>query len=181
MKILRQCDNFDRANLIIIAGIVILMAAMIINQKRVVNSAIVNPKSISPVQNKTLKEADQKLYKMVFEQEDKGDIKRALVEIDKIINSQPDHAQSWVYQARLYKKQAILSKSSHSYRMALEADSKFLHKQYYLFIADEVMELILSAIPKFKREKKLKPNDTDVKRTLRDLYYLRRKVAGGCE
>ncbi|MGA1870006.1 MAG: tetratricopeptide repeat protein [bacterium] len=181
MKIVKQFDNFDRLNCIIIAALIILIAVMILNEKGEVTSAVVDQPSISPIKNKILREEDQKIYKLVFEHEEKRDFQKALSEINNIIQNKPDRAQSLVYQARLYRKQAMLGKSAQSYRRALEADSKFLDKNYYLFINKEVIALLSSAIPKFKREKNLKPNDSEVKQTLRDLYYLRRKVAGGCE
>jgi len=50
-----------------------------------------------------------------------------------------------------------------------------------MFIGHEVNELVKESLPKFGREKKLKPKDETVKNALTDLYYLQRVLAGGCE
>jgi len=34
---------------------------------------------------------------------------------------------------------------------------------------------------KFGREKSLKPKDKNVRKALEDVYYLQRRLAGGCE
>jgi hypothetical protein len=56
-----------------------------------------------------------------------------------------------------------------------------MDKKTPLFIGHEVKELVKESLPKFGREKKLKPKDKTVRNALKDLYYLQRVLAGGCE
>jgi hypothetical protein len=50
-----------------------------------------------------------------------------------------------------------------------------------MFIGHEINGLVTESLEKFGREVKLKPNDKEVRNTLEDLYYLQRRLKGGCE
>jgi hypothetical protein len=43
------------------------------------------------------------------------------------------------------------------------------------------MDIISEARSKLLREKKLKPGDKSISIALEDIYYLQRRIAGGCE
>ncbi len=121
------------------------------------------------------------IYKEVLTLEKKGEVDEAINRIKKIMKSRPEDAYSLVLLGRLYYKQGHLAQAVHSYRKAIQKDPDYVDKNTPLFIGDEIMKLISSARGKLNREKKLKPNDMQIRTAINDIYYLQRRIAGGCE
>ncbi len=48
-------------------------------------------------------------------------------------------------------------------------------------MGDMIMDIISETRSKLLREKKLKPGDKSINVALEDIYYLQRRIAGGCE
>ena len=67
------------------------------------------------------------------------------------------------------------------YRRAVEMEPDYVDERTPLFIGKDLKAVVEEGREKFGREKALKPNDEDVKQTLEDVYYLQRRLAGGCE
>ena len=101
-----------------------------------------------------------------------------LVEIEK---SNPDNTQSIIYRAKLQYAQGQAAKAIHSYRLAINKTPDYVDKKTPLFIGKIIMEIITEARGKLLREKKLKPGDMSIRMALEDIYYLQRRIAGGCE
>ncbi len=101
--------------------------------------------------------------------------------LQEIKTAHPENPHSFIYDAQLQYGQGQLAQAIHSYRMAVDLDPDYVDKKTPLFISPEIMALITEARGKLSREKKLKPNDKSIKLALEDLYYLQRRIAGGCE
>ncbi len=104
-----------------------------------------------------------------------------MAEMKSIMEKYPEKPLSYAYLARLNLKEGKLGESIHNYRRAVEMEPDFVDKRTPLFIGDEIKEPVREGMEKFKRERALRPNDEEVKRTLKDVYYLQRRLAGGCE
>jgi hypothetical protein len=57
----------------------------------------------------------------------------------------------------------------------------YVDKRTPFFIGGKIKELVKEGLEKFGREKALRPKDKEVRRILKDLYYLQSRLAGGCE
>ncbi len=93
----------------------------------------------------------------------------------------PEKSLSYVYLAQLYLKQGKLRDAIHGYRLAVEMEPDYVDERTPLFIGDEIKELVTEGREKFSREKALKPKDKEVRKALKDVYYLQSRLAGGCE
>jgi len=108
-------------------------------------------------------------------------ISQALEKLEQIITAHPKNSMSSVYLARLHYQQGKIAAAIHSYRMAVDSEPDYVDEKTPLFLGSEIMDLITEARGKLKREKKLKPNDAGINLALEDVYYLQRRIAGGCE
>ena len=93
----------------------------------------------------------------------------------------PENPFTYVYLARFHLKEGRLGKSIQNYRRAIEMEPDYVDERTPLFIGDEIGELVVEGREKFGREKALKPKDKEVRRTLKDVYYIQSRLAGGCE
>jgi tetratricopeptide (TPR) repeat protein len=122
-----------------------------------------------------------KIYQDVISLKEQELYDEAMTKLQEVMEAYPGKAQSYVYLAQLSLKSGKLADSIHNYRLAVENDPDYMDKKTPMFIGHEVKELVKESLPKFGREKELKPNDKEVRNTLEDLYYLQRVLAGGCE
>lgn len=105
----------------------------------------------------------------------------AMEKLEAIKTAHPENPQSFVYEAQAQYGQGQIASAIHSYRLAVDNDPDYVDKKTPLFISHEIMTLITEARSKLNREIKLKPNDNSIKMALEDVYYLQRRIAGGCE
>ncbi len=83
--------------------------------------------------------------------------------------------------AEIFTEKGNLVNALSMYRHAIEMEPDLVDNKTPLFIGDSVMDLITVARGKLNREKKLKPNDATLTIALDNIYYLQRRIAGGCE
>ncbi len=104
-----------------------------------------------------------------------------MAKLKEIIKKYPENSLSYVYMAQLYLKQGELGDTIHNYRQAVEMEPDYVDERTPRFIGDEIKELVTEGREKFGREKELRPNDKEVRKALKDIYYLQGRLAGGCE
>jgi len=125
--------------------------------------------------------ADKKIYEAVNALKEQGLYAEAIAKLEGIVESYPDKSLSYVYLAEVLDKQGKLGDAIHTYRRAVEMDPDYVDERTPVFIGDDIKAAVEEGREKFGREKGLKPDDEDVKRALGDVYYLQRRLAGGCE
>jgi Flp pilus assembly protein TadD len=121
------------------------------------------------------------IYKEVIKLQKESNYSKAMTELEEIIRANPEKTQSYVLKAQLLNNLGELAEAVAMYRKAIEMDPDFVDKKSPLFIGNSVMEFIPEARGKLNREKKLKPGDKTIKAALENIYYLQRRIAGGCE
>jgi tetratricopeptide (TPR) repeat protein len=126
-------------------------------------------------------EADKKLYSGVDALKKQGRYGEAVAKLENIMRIYPDKSLSYVYLAQVLVKQGKLGDAIHNYRRAVEMEPDYVDERTPVFIGKDLKAVVEEGREKFGREKTLKPNDDDVKQALEDVYYLQRRLAGGCE
>lgn len=116
---------------------------------------------------------EQSIQEKKYEQAEKQ-----LLEIE---TSNPDNSQSLIYRAKMQFAQGQIAKAIHNYRLAVNETPDYVDKKTPLFIGNKIMDIISEARSMLLREKKLKPGDKSISIALEDIYYLQRRIAGGCE
>ena len=176
-------DWLDKISIIAIAGLVIVVGWMLgnhqINEKGSGNRGEITGEAADA--NASRVEANKRLYASVIDYQKKGLHDKAIAELDRIVKANPNNSLSYIYLAESYLAQGRLSHAIHNYRRAVEMNPDFVDPKAPLYKGDELKKLVTEGIPKLEREKKLKPEDEEVKQALKDVYYLQRRLAGGCE
>lgn len=105
----------------------------------------------------------------------------AMEKLKEIKAAHPKNPLSSVYMAQLQYEQGELAAAIHNYRIAVESEPDYVDKKTPLDIGDKILDLINESRSKLNREKKLRPGDKTIRLALEDIYYLERRIAGGCE
>ncbi len=121
------------------------------------------------------------LYASVVDLLKQKQFSQADSKLQEIEASNPDNPQSLIYRAKLQYGLGESATAIHSYRLAIDSSPDYIDKKTPLFMGDEIMDVISETRSKLLREKKLKPGDTSIDIALEDIYYLQRRIAGGCE
>ena len=176
-------DRFDKFNITVIALISLITIGMLANQEIIkrrlgLDEAAAAERALYYAEQMAL---NAKIYQDVISLKEQELYDDAMTKLQEVMKAYPGKAQSYVYLAQLSLESGKLADSIHNYRLAVENDPDYMDKKTPMFIGHEVKELVKESLPKFGREKKLKPKDKEVRNTLEDLYYLQRVLAGGCE
>jgi len=122
-----------------------------------------------------------RIYAEVISLQEAGDYQDALEKLKEINRNRGESAYGYVLEARIENKIGHLTTTLHAYRKAVEKDPDYVDKNTPLFIGTEIMDIITASRGKLNRERKLRPGDMDIRTAINDIYYLQRRIAGGCE
>jgi len=176
-------DWLDKLSIAAIVGLIIIAGGMLgnqqINERRSENRAQVDGRETKSYASQM--EVDKQIYASVITYQDKGLYAEAIAELDRIAKNNPKNSLSYIYLAESHLAQGRLSDAIRNYRQAVEMQPDYVDQRTPVFKGDEIKKLVTEGIPKLEREKKLKPKDEDVKQALKDVYYLQRRLAEGCE
>ncbi len=97
----------------------------------------------------------------------------------EIIKQDPKESFAYVYLARAYVGQNELPKSLINYATAVKLNPDFVDKKSPDKIGPELKALVRSALIETRKEEYNKL--PDARKSVKALYYLQRRLAGGCE
>jgi tetratricopeptide (TPR) repeat protein len=180
---MRAMDWLDKLSIVAIVIISVTAIVMLADQA-LVKRHNNNPGSETEEKSNPYalkEEANKQIYGEVTSYMGKGLYGEAMSKLEDIVKMYPDNPQSYVYLARVHLKQGRLGESLRNYRIAVEMEPDYVDERTPLFIGDEIEDLVEEGREKFGREKDLKPEDEEVRKTLKDIYYIQRRLAGGCE
>ncbi len=145
------------------------------------NSSAVNRQEAFVKQYELKIAKNNKIYKDVTSMIEQKKFPEAMDHLGKIMQENPDNPQSLIYKAQIEIGLGKLAEPIHTYRQAINAEPDYIDKKTPLFIGHSIMTLITEARAKLSREIKLKPGEQLIAIALDDIYYLQRRIAGGCE
>ncbi len=179
----QRMDRLDKLSIAVIAGLTLISMSMLVNRE-ITTRRQDNPGVGAKAEKDsyTLQmEVDKKIFQEVASCKGQGLYPEAMAKLTVIMKEHPEKSLSYVYLAQLYLKQGKLRDAIHGYRLAVEMEPDYVDERTPLFIGDEIKELVTEGREKFSREKALKPKDKEVRKALKDVYYLQSRLAGGCE
>lgn len=177
-------DLIHKLSIIAIIVLSIVTAGMLVQHQ----IAIKNDQAANVDQQADLKKSydqriaqDTETYKEVTQLVSEKQYSDALKKLEEVKTAHPENPLSSVYMAQIQYGQGKIASAVHSYRVAVDKEPDYIDKKTPLYIGDKIMALISEARSKLKREQKLKPGDKTISLALEDVYYLERRIAGGCE
>lgn len=177
-------DWFERINIMVLATLVLVTTGMLVRNEmehRTAGAGVVSGNELFKRHYSEIQARNATVYREVIELEEAGRLDQAMAKLRSIIKGRGDDAYAHLLMARLYYGQGHLADSIHAYRLAVEKDPDYVDKKTPLFHGEEIMERITESRTKLNREKKLKPGDRKILTAINDIYYLQRRIAGGCE
>ncbi|MDH3348435.1 MAG: hypothetical protein OEM02_10125 [Desulfobulbaceae bacterium] len=124
---------------------------------------------------------DTSIYKDVDTLQAKGLYSEALVTLEEIMGKHPSMSLSSVYLARLNVKLGHVEKAIADYRKAVEMNPDYVDKKASSFIGPEIKKFVTQSKSFVEKQLAENPDNKDSKRALKNIYYLQRRLAGGCE
>ncbi|MDH4317811.1 MAG: tetratricopeptide repeat protein [Desulfobulbaceae bacterium] len=124
---------------------------------------------------------DESIFKDVEALQAKGLYSEALASLEAIIEKHPNISLSKVYLARLYIKLGQMEKAIAEYRKAVEMDPDYVDKKAARFIGPEIKKFVTQSKLVIEKQLADNPDDKPSKKAIKDIYYLQRRLAGGCE
>jgi len=177
-------DLIQKFTLSALLVLIIVTTGMLIqNHMSVINSPVdtANPQlDLQKIYQQKIADNDI-LYASVVDFLKQKQFSQADAKLLEIEVSTPNNPQSLIYRAKLQYGLGESALAIHSYRLAIEKSPDYIDKKTPLYMGDEIMDIISEARSKLLREKKLKPGDTSIDIAIEDIYYLQRRIAGGCE
>lgn len=172
-------DKLSIATIVVLASVTVTMIAQSEMANRKQGNLNEDPTGEAAFEEK--KERNQRIYQDLLGEMEKGDLAQAKEALEAIMTKYPENAQSYVYMAQIHLEEGKLGESIQKYRHAVETDPDLVDERTPFFIGDKLENIVKEGTEKFKREKELKPGDETVDKVLKDVYYLQRRLAGGCE
>ena len=179
-----RMDWLDKFNITVIALISLITIGMVANQeimKRSQGDPDAQRKAEKAQYYAMQKEINAKIYKDVVSLKEQGLYEESMAKLQEVMKANPVNSQSFVYMAQLSVARGKLADAIHNYRQAVEKEPDYVDKRTPLFIGPDIKKQVTEGLVLFGREKMLKPNDKEVKVVLQNLYYLQRRLLGGCE
>lgn len=110
-----------------------------------------------------------------------GRQQEALLKLEELAGRYPGEAHGLLLKASLLAALGAQDQAVASYAAAVRLQGEYVDQKSPLSRRDEIARLtesgLATALPRLKSQ----PGDVALKQTVRDLYYLKSRLAGGCE
>ncbi len=177
-------DWLDKINITILAGLVAVTLGMLVQHglaaRQQGGAAVSSGTSIQKAYREQVAR-DARLYRDVRHLREQGETRQAMARLKAIMKAHPGNPYSFVAMARLDLADGRLTGAIANFRKAVDARPEYVDKKTPFYIGKEIEAVVTEALAKLPREKKLKPDDKSIVVALQNVYYLQRRLAGGCE
>jgi len=178
-------DWLDKLNIVAIAIFSLLTIGMVVNheieksKQPKVNQVELAAKKAKYYSEKLAKEKE--IYKEVLELKKQGSYTAAIAKVEEIKKANPGLSRSYVYLAEFYGSLGEMAQMIHNYRKAIEMEPDYIDKKTPLFIGKTIKKAVIEQKKVFERAIRTNRKDATIRTALKDVYYLQRRLAGGCE
>lgn len=178
-------DWLDKIGIAIISVLSLVTVGMLTNHEIATyqqGDNAVSPENGHEIEETRTVEFDPKIYAEVEELQKKGLYTEALAKLETIVAGYPRYSKSYVYMARLNINLGDIKKALQGYRTAVEMEPGYVDKKNEkLFIGRDIKKLVTESQRKIEQEVESGSGGKEAKKALKNIYYLQRRLAGGCE
>ena len=176
-------DRFDRLYLLIALIVVIAIAALLsgfgdagvagAGSKR-------NPALERAMQERARANFLLELYAPVEKLVALGNYTEAMLTLQGLEKTYPGEAHTAIMRGSILVKQGVLGEGLLQYTAAVKTNGDYVDAKSSLNRRDELTRLVDSALPRIRQSIK-QASTPSLERSLKDVYYLQSRLAGGCE
>lgn len=180
-----QIDWLDKLNIVAIAIISLISVTMVVNNEiHKSKQPVVQQIDVAAERAQSFAlqiEKEGQIYKDIRSLIEQKDYVHAISKLEEIIKDRPGLSRSYVHLAEISVAQDKKYQALHYYKKAIEMEPGYVDKKSPIKIGHEIKPLV--AEMRLVLEKKIseKPVSKETKDALKDVYYLQRRLAGGCE
>ncbi len=178
-------DWLDKINTTVLACLVAAVLAMLVQhglaarQKDGASALSSEEALLQAYRQQAARDADR--YRDVRLLREQGKTRQAAARLQEIMKAHPGDPYSFVALARIDLARGSLTGAIGNFRKAVDARPEYVDKKTPLYIGGEIEAVVNEGLEKLPRERQLKPDDQEIARALQNVYYLQRRLAGGCE
>ncbi len=180
-----RMDWLDRLNVTAIAVFSLITLVMVVNNEIIKSRQPVAQKSdFAAERARTFKlqiEKEAVIYKEVRELIKTKDYVHAISQLDEIIKKKPGLSRSYVHMAEISVVQNKKGQALMFYKKAIELEPAYVDKNSPIKIGHEIKPLVSEMRGILEKKISQRPVSKETKTALKDVYYLQRRLAGGCE
>ena len=100
--------------------------------------------------------------------------------IDTLIEKHPVYSEGFMLRGDLYLRKNDAIKSMQAYRQAISLNSDYLDKKTSVYQGKKIKNMVTEAQEKIKTALAANPDDSEMKKARKDVYYMLRRLAGSC-
>jgi tetratricopeptide (TPR) repeat protein len=93
----------------------------------------------------------------------------------------PGNSRALFELATLYYREGRLDAAAENYRHALVLNRSYADAKSPVSQVDMLKRVVDEGLRVYQREKEISPGDAHVRKVIKDLYFIRRSLAGGCD
>ncbi len=181
MELTLKTDGFDKILSAVLLVLLVVAVAMLLADSPVPGGA-----SNSKVLERTLKTQArllfiQNTYQPVELLLKENRSQEALLKLEELAVRFPGEAHGLLLKASVLAKLGADAQAASSYAAAVRQNGEYVDQKNPLSRRDEISKLTENGLVKYVPLSKSQPGDVALKQVVRDLYYLKSRLAGGCE
>ncbi len=177
-------DWLDRLNVAAIAVISLITVTMLVNNEINKSKQVVQQVDVAAERSQSFAlqlKKEAQVYGEVRSLITQQSYAQAISKLEEIIKKRPGLSRSYVHLAEIGVAQDDKPKALHYYRKAIEMEPAYVDKKSPIKIGLAVKPLVSEMRSILEKKISKKPVSKETKDALKDVYYLQRRLAGGCE
>lgn len=123
----------------------------------------------------------QKLYGPVESLRQAGNLQAALLKLDELASKYPGEAHSYILQGEILREMGALNEAVASYEEGVRLNGEYLDGKSPLSRRKEIRQLVDDGLKVVVVQVRSHPENRSLAATLKKIYYLQSRLAGGCE
>jgi hypothetical protein len=176
-----KVDGFDKMLLILILGLLAASGVLLLHNART---------PVEKVNNKAMARALQTQARLLFLQNTYGPVEslisekrwtEALLKLEELAGRYPGEAHGLLLKASVLAALGADAQAIASYAAAVRLDGTYVDRQSPFSRRAELDRQTVAGLAKFVPQNKMHADDPALRQVVHDLYYLKSRLAGGCE
>ena len=176
-----KTDRFDKVLVILLLGLLAAAGSLLLHGVRT---------PVAKVPDKAQVRALQTQARLLFLQSTYGAVEQliaekrwseALLKLEELAGRYPTEAHGAMLKGTVLAALGADAQAIASYAAAVRMDGTYVDRQSPFSRRDELARQTTAGLAKFASQGKSQPADPALRQVLRDLHYLKSRLAGGCE
>lgn len=97
------------------------------------------------------------------------------------VEEHPGNSRAFFHLGELFYRDGDLRRSTVNLRRALQISRDYVDPKSPYYQGEVLAEVVEKGLNIYRREKSLRPEDENVTKVIKDLYFIKRSMAGGCD